>query len=343
MNELRHFSGMIDEAWLARHSEEILEPDLPIIDPHHHLWRLADNVYLFPEFLADISSGHAIKASVFEECHAMYRADGPMELRSLGETEFATGVAAMSASGGFGPARVCAGIVGNIDMMLGHDVGRVLDLHIASSGGRFAGVRYSTAWHPSDLIPKPGPAPHLLAEARVRAGISCLARRGLTFDAWVYHHQIGEVGDLAAAFPEMPIVLCHFGVPILGGPNAMRQDEVFREWRDAMVDLARHDNVHVKLGALPVRRQGGGEAGKGPLTSMEIADAWRPFVDVCVEQFGADRCMFESNFPVQKRWCSYSVIWNACKRLASGASAEEKAALFAGVAARVYRLPRAFI
>lgn len=339
MAESTHFSGRLDEAWLARHTEEILEPDLPIIDPHHHLWRLPGSLYLFPEFLADISSGHSVTATVFEECHSMYRADGPTELRSLGETEFATGVAAMSASGEFGPARVCAGIVGNIDLMLGEHVDRLLDLHIASSGGRFSGVRYSTAWHPSERVPKVAPAPHLLADTRVRAGIACLARRGLTFDAWVYHHQIGEVGDLAEAFPEMPIVLCHFGTPILGGPNAARQQEVFGEWREKMVSLARHDNVHVKLGALPVRRAGlSREADKEPLSSTEIANGWRPFLDVCVDLFGARRCMFESNFPVQKRWCSYAVLWNACKRLASAASADEKSALFAGTAARVYRL-----
>jgi len=344
MAETTHFSGQLDEAWLARHTEEILEPNLPIIDPHHHLWRLPGSLYLLPEFLSDISSGHAVKATIFEECHSMYRADGPAELRSLGETEFATGVAAMSASGEFGPARVCAGIVGNIDLMLGEQVDRLLDLHVASSGGRFAGVRYSTAWHPSELVPKVAPEPHLLADTRVRAGIACLARRGLTFDAWVYHHQIGEVADLAAAFPEMPIVLCHFGTPILGGPNATRQDDVFREWREAVSALAKHDNVQVKLGALPIRRGGTNrQASKEPLSSIEIANGWRPFVEACVDLFGANRCMFESNFPVQKRWCSYAVLWNACKRLASGASADEKLALFAGNAARGYRLPAGLV
>lgn len=295
---------------------------------------------MFAEFLADVSSGHAIKASVFEECHSMYRASGPIELRSLGETEFATGVAAMSASGEFGPARVCAGIVGNIDMMLGASVDRVLDLHIAAGGGRFAGVRYSTAWHPSDLVPKVASEPHLLADARVREGIACLARKGLTFDAWVYHHQIDEVTGIAEAFPDLPIVLCHFGTPILGGPNAGRQSEVFKEWRQSMSALARHPNVYVKLGALPVRRTvtSPGVA-KTPLSSMDIAAGWRPWVDVCIDLFGADRCMFESNFPVQKRWCSYPIVWNACKRLAQSASAAEKTSLFSGVAARVYRLP----
>jgi predicted TIM-barrel fold metal-dependent hydrolase len=340
MADRDHFSGTVDEAWLAGYTEEILEPALPIVDPHHHLWQRPGSNYMFPELLADLASGHNVRATVYEECNSMYRGDGPPELRSLGETEFVTGVAAMSASGEFGATRACAAMVGNIDLQLGETVDRLLDLHLASSGGRFCAIRYSTAWHPSDLVPKPAPGPHLLADTRVRAGMACLARRGLSFDAWVYHHQIGEVGALAAAFPSMPIVLCHFGSPILGGPNAQRQTEVFEEWREAMVALARHDNVHVKLGALPVRRKGPGrEAGGPPLSSADIAAAWRPFVDVCLEWFGPGRCMFESNFPVQKRWCSYPVLWNACKRLAAGASADEKAALFAGTAARVYRLP----
>ena len=332
------FSGRLDEAWLASHVEEILEPDLPIVDPHHHLWRRPGSDYLFPELLADLTSGHAVRATVFEECHSMYRADGPEELRSLGETEFATGVAAMSASGGFGPVRACAGIVGNIDLMLGDRVAPLIERHLASSDGRFAGVRYSTAWHAHPKVHKVAPEPHRLADPRVRAGLACLAKRDLAFDAWVYHEQIGEVADVAAALPDLRIVLCHFGTPILGGPNTNRGAEVFQEWRTAMTALARHPNVAVKLGALPVRRTGPGrEAGGKPLSSIEIAEAWRPWVEVCVEAFGADRCMFESNFPVQKRWCSYAVFWNACKRLAAGASAGEKVALFTGTAMAVYR------
>ena len=180
----------------------------------------------------------------------------------------------------------------------------------------------------------------MLAENQFRQGFQYLARFGLAFDAWVYHPQLGEVAALAADFPQTPIVLNHFGSPILGGPNAGRAEEVFAEWRDGMRALATHDNVHVKLGALPVRRS---ERSRGttaqPLSSEEIAAAWRPFFELCLYQFGARRCMFESNFPVQKRWSSYAVLWNACKRLAAGASTDEKSALFNGTAARAYRLP----
>jgi predicted TIM-barrel fold metal-dependent hydrolase len=335
-------SGRLDEAWLAQQREEIIEPELPIVDPHHHLWSHAGSVYLFPELLADLSSGHNMRATVFEECGSMYRADGPEELRSLGETEFVTGVAAMSASGGFGPARACAAMVGNVNLMLGSRVESLLEAHLAASGGRFHAIRFSTAWDADERVHKTVPHPSMLAETRFREGFQYLARFDLAFDAWVYHPQLGEVAALAAAFLHTPIVVNHLGGPILGGPNAGRAAEVFAEWRASMTALARHDNVHVKLGALPVRRSGT-ERGSAPLSSEEIAAAWRPFVEVCVEQFGARRCMFESNFPVQKRWCSYAVLWNACKRLAAGASADEKSALFSGTAARVYRLPTAMV
>jgi len=337
-------SGRFDEAWLATRREEIIEPALPIVDPHHHLWKRPGSTYLFDELMADLSSGHNLRATVFEECGSMYRPSGPEELRSLGETEFVTGIAARSASGGFGPARACAAIVGNVNLMVGSRAEEILQAHIAVSGGRFHAIRFSTAWDADERVHKTVPRPHMLAEPKFREGFQCLSRVGLTFDAWVYHPQLSEVADLAASFPDTPIVLNHFGSPILGGPNAGRLDEVFREWRDAMTALAAHPNVNVKLGALPVRRTKSATSSDAePLSSEEIASAWRPFFEVCAEKFGAGRCMFESNFPVQKRWCSYAIFWNACKRLASGASADEKAALFAGTAARVYRLPSGII
>jgi predicted TIM-barrel fold metal-dependent hydrolase len=333
------FSGAVDQSWLDRRREPIIDPELPIVDPHHHLWSRPGNVYLFPELLADLTSGHNLRATVFEECGSMYRADGPANLRSLGETEFVTGVAAMSASGGFGPARACAAMVGNVNLMLGAGVQPVLEAHLAASGGRFHAIRFSTAWDADQRVHNTVPHPRMLADPRLREGFSYLDRYALAFDAWVYHPQLGEVADLAAAFPATQIVLNHFGSPILGGPNAGRPAAVFDEWRAGIAALARRPNVHVKLGALPVRRSGPRQADAPPLSSEEIAAAWQPFFEVCLERFGAFRCMFESNFPVQKRWCSYAVFWNACKRIAAAASATEKAALFAGTAARVYRLP----
>lgn len=337
MAQSDRFSGQVSDAWLARHIEPIIDTTLPIIDPHHHLWVREGNTYLLPELLADLGSGHSVRATVFEECHSMYRPDGPVEERSLGETEFVTGFAAMGASGTFGPTRFCARMVGNVDLLLGARAQPLLERHIATSGGRFAGVRFSTAWHPHERIHKVAPRPAVLAEPAFRAGFGCLAPLGLVFDAWVYHTQLDEVAALAAASPGTTIVLNHVGSPILGGPYAGRLDEAFTEWHAGMTRLAQQPNVVVKLGALPIRLPGAASGARDtPPSSEDVATAWRPFIDASIALFGAERCMFESNFPVQKRWCSYAVVWNAFKRLAAAASADEKTALFAGTAARVY-------
>ena len=180
----------------------------------------------------------------------------------------------------------------------------------------------------------------MLLDPTFREGFAALGAFGLVFDAWVYHPQLDEVADLAAAFPNTQIVLNHVGSPILGGPYAADRAKVFADWKAGMANLARHPNVTVKLGALPIRLPGVSTASKdNPPSSEEVAAAWRPWLETSIELFGADRCMFESNFPVQKRWCSYQVVWNAFKRLAANASAAEKAALFAGTAARVYGVP----
>jgi predicted TIM-barrel fold metal-dependent hydrolase len=336
------FAGQIDQAWLSKHTELILDPGLPIVDPHHHLWIRDGNVYLMPDLLEDIASGHDIVATVFEECHAMYRASGPIAEQSLGETEFVTGVAAMGASGAFGPSRPCARMIGRVDLLLGRRAGPLLERHLIASGGRFAGIRQSTAWDGNDRIHKVVPTPGMLLDPTFRAGFAALAALGLVFDAWVYHPQLHEVADLAAAFPNTQIVLNHAGSPILGGPYAADRAKVFTDWKAGMAALARHQNVTVKLGALPIRLPGAGAAAKDtPPSSEEVAAAWRPWLETSIDLFGAERCMFESNFPVQKRWCSYQVVWNAFKRLAANATASEKTALFAGTAARVYGVPLA--
>ena len=332
MAQSSRFSGSVDESWLARHTEDIIDPDQPIIDPHHHLWVRDGNTYLLPELLADLGSGHNVKATVFEECHAMYREDGPPEEASLGETAFITGIAA---DGRFG---ACARMVGRVDMMLGSRAAALLERHIALSGGRFTAIRQSTAWDASDRVHKVVPTEGMLRDPTFRQGVACLAPLNIAFDAWVYHPQIAEVTELAAAFPDTQIVLNHVGSPILGGPYAERRDAVFQDWKASMAALARHENVTVKLGALPIRLPGSTADRTMPPSSEEVAQAWRPWLEPCIELFGAERCMFESNFPVQKRWCSYAVVWNAFKRIAAGASAAEKAALFAGTAARVYRV-----
>jgi predicted TIM-barrel fold metal-dependent hydrolase len=331
------FAGSVDQAWLDLLVEPVLEPELPIVDPHHHLWVREGNVYLLPELLRDVGSGHNVIATVFEECHAMYRATGPEAEKSLGETEFVTGVAAMGESGVFGGCRVCSRMVGRVDLMLGDRARDLLERHLIASGGRFAGVRQSTAWDASERIHKVAPAPGMLLNGQFRAGFGGLAALGLAVDAWVYHPQLEEVGALADAFPNTPIVLNHVGTPILGGPYAADRAQVFADWKAGMAALAKRGNVTVKLGALPIRLPGARRASReGPPGSEEVAAAWRPWLESSIELFGADRCMFESNFPVQKRWSSYQVTWNAFKRIAAGASAMEKAALFSGTAASVY-------
>jgi predicted TIM-barrel fold metal-dependent hydrolase len=331
----------VDEPWLATHVEAALEPERPIVDPHHHLWERQQR-YLFDELRADLGSGHNIRATVYLQCGSMYRADGDPAYASLGETEFVNGVAAMSASGGYGDLRACAGIVGHADLQrLGGDVEPVLEAHLRAGGGRFRGIRNSSVWDAdASIVTTPMPPPRgLLGDRRFREGFAKLAKFGLSFDAWLYHPQIGELMDLARAFPETAIVLDHVGAPIGVGAYQGRRAEVFELWRDAIRDLARCRNVNVKLGGLGMRVMGFGfeEKPRAP-ASEELAQAWRPYLETCIECFGTERAMFESNFPVDKQSCSYAVLWNAFKRFAKDYSEAEKSALFAGTAARVYRL-----
>ncbi len=330
-----------NSAWLAQVQEAVLEPTLPICDPHHHLWDVEAHRYLLPDLLADLTSGHDVRSSVFIECTAMYRATGPAELRSLGETEFVNGAAAMSASGRYGPVRACAGIVGFADLSLGARVEPVLHTHLAVSGGRFRGIRHISAYDPSGAIRRShtNPTPGLLAEPRFREGFACLGKLGLSFDAWLYHPQLPQLTALARAFPEQPIVLNHVGGPLGIGPYAGKRAEVFPVWQKAIREVATCPNVLVKLGGLGMKIIGYDLYKRPrPPGSQELAELWRPYIETCIEAFSPQRCMFESNFPVDKVSGSYRVYWNTFKRLAAGASAAEKAALFHNTAARFYRL-----
>jgi predicted TIM-barrel fold metal-dependent hydrolase len=329
--------------WLASRREEALEPDLPIVDPHHHLIdRPESGTYLLPDLLADIAGGgHDVVATVYLEWLSMYRADGPVEMRPVGEIEFANGVAATSASGGYGKPRVCAGIVGHADLMLGAPVRKVLEAMIMAGGGRFRGIRYiasmdpdQAAWGATAVRPM-----GLLLDKKVREGFAQLAPLGLSFDAWVYHPQLGDVVDLARAFPQTPICLDHVGGAIGLGRYQGKRDEVFAEWSKRIHELAACPNVHVKLGGLGMKMFGFDvHEGKLPPSSEQLATLWRPYVETCITAFGPDRAMFESNFPVDKGSYGYGVYWNACKRLAQGASASEKVDLFQRTASRFYRL-----
>ncbi|GGE00350.1 hypothetical protein GCM10011529_03190 [Polymorphobacter glacialis] len=341
-------------------SEIIIEPELPIIDPHHHLWDWRSRVallppethgfdavlrqsprYLLDELVADTGSGHNVIGTVYVQCGAFYRADGPEAMKPVGETEFVNGVAAMAASGVYGQVRACAGIVGHADLGLGDGVAQVLDAHIAAGGGRFRGIRHMMAHDadPAVLGPLGHAAAGLTGDPAVRQAVAHFAARGLSLDVWVIEPQLPGVVDLARAFPDTAMVIDHVGTPVGIGAYAGRLEERFAGWAANIRALAACPNVSMKLGGLAMPFAGFEGMGPGTRPSSDVlANAWRPYIETCIEAFGAERCMFESNFPVDRWGADYPVLWNAFKRIAAGASADEKAALFAGTAARFYRL-----
>jgi predicted TIM-barrel fold metal-dependent hydrolase len=342
-------------------SEPILEPDLPIIDPHHHLWdwpaalfaarsgpehgfttvvRRAAR-YLLPEFLADLNTGHKVLATVFVQCGAMYRADGPDAFKPLGETEFVNGVAAMCASGTYGAVRACAGIVGHADLTAGAVVHDVLEAHLKTAGERFRGIRHSASFDTDSQVlgPLARVGPGLYTQKAFREGYRQLGKLNLSFDAWLLEPQLPELIDLARAFPDTPVILDHVGTPLGIAGYQGKRDERFPLWRDNISKLAALLNVHVKLGGLAMAFCNFPSFLQSPAaSSTQLAAEWRPYIETCIDLFGANRCMFESNFPVDSGSCSYPVLWNAFKVLAKNYSAAEKTALFSGTAQRVYRL-----
>lgn len=330
-----------NEDWLGQVREEIVEPALPIVDPHHHLWDYPENRYLLDELNADAGQGHNIRATVFVECKSMYRADGPEHLRPVGETEFVNGIAAQSASGAYGTMRACKGIVGFADLARGAAVDEVLEAHIAAAPARFRGIRHVNAYdenpevRPSHTNPPKG----LLGLPEFRQGFARLAAHGLSFDAWLYHHQIPELTALARAHPDVTIVFDHFGGPIGIGPYDGKRAEIFAQWMKDIVDLSECPNVVAKLGGINMAVNGFGWHKRAtPPTSDELVAATGDYYLHTIDAFGPARCMFESNFPVDKLSCSYAVLWNAFKKIAKDFSAEEKASLFHDTAKRVYRL-----
>ena len=335
-----------NHAWLAKHTEPVLEPEIPICDPHHHLWEARKGGYVQPrylldEILDDISGGHNIVSSVFIECGAMFKQEGPEAFRCVGETEFVNGIAAMSASGGYGRTKIAAGIIGTCDLRIGDQSADVLDAQIAAAGGRFRGIRRGAFWHASPQIEnhRTQPPEGLLLREDFRSGFKHLAKRKLTFEVWCAHTQIPDAVSLARAFPDTTLILDHFGGPCGIGPYAGKQDEVFADWKKKIDELAKCPNVMAKLGGLNMHVNGyGWENRPKPPSSEELAKATKRYFDYTIEKFGPQRCMFESNFPVDKLSCSYTVLWNSFKILSKGYSADERAAMFRGTAERVYRL-----
>jgi len=335
-------------AWLAkRPAEKALEPGLPIIDPHHHLWHTeARGRYFLPELLADLNggeggSGHNVVSTVFLECQAMFRASGPEAMKPVGEIEFVVGQAAQMASGQYGKTRVCEGIIGWVDLTLGGRVREVLEAEIAAAGGRFRGVRYGTSWDEglAGKFVSRAMTPHRLLDAKLREGFAVLGKMGLTFDSWHFHPQLPDLIDLARAFPDQTIICDHVGGALGVGQYAGKQAEVTAEWKKSIAELAKCPNVNMKLGGLGMTSFGFGfEFESAPPSSEKLAETWRPYIETCIEAFGANRCMFESNFPPDKQSGGYTELWNAFKRITASASPAEKTALYSGTAARVYRM-----
>ena len=330
----------VRESWLAQTVEEPIEPDLPICDPHHHFWDTADVRYLLDDVLRDIGQGHNIVRTVFIECESMYRKAGPEAMRPIGETEFVQGLAAQSASGGYGPAVVAGGIVGFADLTLGSAVSEVLEAQVAASPNRFRGIRHRAAWDASIASTSPQvKGPGLLLDEKFREGFASFQSFDMTFEAWLYHPQLADLVDLAQAFPDVTMIMNHVGGLLGLGPYAGKRAEIFQAWKSSIAEVAAQPNVVVKLGGLGMPRGGFGWHDRDvPVASSELAEVTSPYYLHCIEQFGVDRCMFESNFPVDKASYSYGVLWNSFKRIAKDFSAAELAALFHDTAARVYRL-----
>ncbi|MBV7338940.1 amidohydrolase family protein [Chloroflexi bacterium TSY] len=332
--------------WLEQVTEEIIEPDRPIVDPHHHFWRQGSyGRYLLDDLWRDTGSGHRVLRTVFVECAAEYRIDGPTTLRPVGETEFVAELAAASRQGTDEQAQVC-GIVGHADLTLGEAVEEVLLAHIEAGRIRegdslFRGIRHQASWDASDEVPNSriDPPPDLYDQPAFRQGVSQLGELGLTFDAWCYHPQLPQLIEVAHAVPETTMILNHLGGPLGIGPYADRRDEIFPIWKESISKLSQCDNVVVKLGGIAMERNGyGWQHQEKPPTSVELAEEQRPWHLTAIELFGPERCMFESNYPVEAISASYHVLWNTFKRVASEFNDAEKDLLFGGTAERMYRL-----
>ena len=324
------------QEWLDLVMEEVVDPGQRIVDPHHHMWPAGSGLpYGLAEFTADATSGHNVQRSVFVECHAAYRADGPAHLRSTGETEFVAGEATRD------PSRLIGAIVANADLTDAEHLDEVLDAHAELGRGLFRGIRHAGARdpHPEALtIPGSG-AEGLYANPAFRAGVARLGARGLTYDTWHFHHQNRDFAALARAVPDTQMVLDHFGTPLGVGPYADQREEIFEQWKVDIAEIAKCENVVAKLGGLAMPDNGfGWNRAERPPTSDEFVARQQRYYLHTIECFGPERCMFESNFPVDRMSLSYRVLWNGLEKIAAPFPTDERDAMFFGTATRVYRL-----
>ena len=329
----------VTQEWLNQVREDIIEPERRIVDPHHHLWIRPGHQYLLPELWFDTGSGHCIEKTIYVECKSQFRQDGPEHLRCLGETEFVA-KQAESSTGHEGRAEI-AGIISFADLTAGEEVQEVLEGHERLGKGRFRGIRHPLAFarHPEVLwLPGRG-VENLYQHEGFRSGVRLLGKMNLTYDSWHYHYQNSEFADLARAAPDTQMVLDHFGTPLGVGPYANRRDEIFAQWKKDIADIARCENVVAKLGGMAMPDNGfNWHTRDRPATSDEWVNAQSRYYLHAIECFGPDRCMLESNFPVDRRSISYAVLYNGLKKMVAGFSEDEKHAMFRGTAERVYRI-----
>ncbi|MES2262917.1 MAG: amidohydrolase family protein [Pseudomonadota bacterium] len=328
----------VREDWLAAGSETALEPELAIIDAHHHFYERPGWTYHDQEYLADIASGHRIVASIHMQALTRYRTEGDEGLKPIGETEYVRRLAERHVGAA---TQVAHGMVSYADLRLGSEVGRVLQAHVDAGGGRVKGIRHLATWDADSSLANPLSAapPGLLLDRRYREGYAQLAKFGLSYDAWLFFPQLPDLMALARAYPEIPVVIDHCGGVVRIGAYAGRRDQVYSTWRKHILELSRLPNVYIKLGGLGMRINGFGfdQLSASP-SSTVLAETWKPWIETCIAAFGPDRAMFEGNFPVDKGSYSYVNCWNAFKQLTRDLSVGERHALFFGTANQVYRL-----
>ena len=329
--------------WLELTKEETIEPEIPICDPHHHFWdyrneRLPYQRYLLHELMNDINT-HNVQSTVFIEARAMYNDNAPKDFKPVGEVEFVQGLSAASASGVYGKSRAASSIIGHANLNLGSKVEPVLEALISASPNRFKGIRHIVAWDKNKEV---ATTPVYKLEEQMSTnnfieGAKVLNKMGLTFDSWMYFHQLPQLLNLAKQIPTLPIIVDHIGGLLQVGPYSQRKEEVIETWKKNISDLSECPNVSIKLGGLGMPITGHDwHLREKPVGSKELSGQMKPYLDYCIEKFGPNRGMFESNFPVDKVSFSYRVLYNAFKRYSKNFSKSERSAMFHETAVKIY-------
>ena len=339
MSKAKKLSGEALAAWRNTNIEDVIWPELPICDAHHHLWNHTGDRYYAAELAGDVGDGHNIKHTIYVECGSDYRTEGPTALAPLGEVEFV--VKQERELHAILGRPLITGIIGFADLRLGNAVEKVLSAHIEIAGERFSGIRHATAWdrNPDIVNHQLDPPSGLLRDPNFIEGAKILGRLDLTYDAWIYHPQLPELISFARDVPGTTVVLDHLGAPLGIGPYAGRREEIFSYCREQLAILASEPNVRLKLGGIGMTLYGNGwHRQDAPPSSEDIARSWGDHIRWCIDTFGPRRVIFESNFPPDRRSCSYRTLWNAFKRIAEPYDAQERAAMFHDTAVAAYRL-----